>query len=98
MSVCLTIKDGVKARKRHHCSFCFEGINPGDLYDKRTGVSDGDMFTMHMHPECHAYEKTALTADDYEDMSDPVFERKDAQAFVAKASPAAPQLKEGPAA
>jgi hypothetical protein len=84
MSVCLSFKDGVVARKSHRCAFCFEPINPGDIYDKRAGVSEGNgHWTMHMHPECHAYENTALGPDDYEGMSDPSFTREEARQFVA---------------
>ena len=91
MSLCLSSKDGVKAKKRHRCEFCFEPIMPGDLYDKRTGVEPGDgHWTMHMLPECHAYESTALWPYDYEDMSDPVFTRTEAIAFAISPKPAQP--------
>ena len=86
MSICLSSKEGVVARKRHHCAFCFEPILPGDKYDQRKGVAPGDgHWTMHMHPECHAYEDTAMDADDYEDMSEPSFTRAEAIAFVETA-------------
>lgn len=83
MNICLSSKDGVTARKKHRCAFCFEAIAIGEKYDKRTGVGDDGIWTMAMHPECHTYEDEALTADDYEDMSDPVFTREEAKAFVA---------------
>jgi hypothetical protein len=81
MSTVLSCKDGVIAKKRHHCCFCFESINPGEKYDKRSGVNDGDIWTMHMHPECHTFEPEVMHADDYEDMSDRSFTRAEAIAW-----------------
>lgn len=82
MSTYLSSKDGVKARKPHRCCLCGERINVGDTQDTRTGVGDGVMWTMHMHPECHAYEKETGTVDPdwYEDVSEPAFERAEALA------------------
>ncbi len=84
MSTCLSSKEGAKARKPHRCSLCGERINAGELQDTRTGVCDGRMWTMHMHPECHAYEQKpgAVDPDWYEDVSEPAFDRKDAQAAL----------------
>lgn len=84
MSTCLSQKDGSTARKKHYCPLCGEIINPGDKQDTRSGVGDGAMWTMHMHPECHRYEQTpeirkSLHDDDwYGDVSDPAFDRADA--------------------
>jgi len=89
MSTCLSSKDGVKARKPHRCCLCGQRIDAGELYDARTGVGDGCMWTMKMHPECHAYEQKdgVVDPDWYEDVSDPAFERADA---IAAFNPAAP--------
>lgn len=98
MSLCLSSKDGVKARKPHHCCLCGERINVGDLYDKRAGVGDGAVWTMHMHPECHAYENSpgAVDPDWYEDVSEPAFERKEAISFAMLAArSAASTAREG---
>ena len=89
MSAYTSGQEGVKARKPHWCTLCGEGIKVGDLYDKRTGVQEGDGFwTMHMHPECHKYEQKpghprTVDEDWYEDVSEPAFDREDAIAYVA---------------
>lgn len=78
MSHTLSHKDGVVAKKSHVCCFCHESIIPGHKYDRRSGVDCGDMWTMHMHPECHAKEREtpySKREDWYYDMSEPVFER-----------------------
>lgn len=86
MSVVLSTKDGVKERKQYRCDLCGELINPGDFHDTRKGVSDGGMFTMRMHAECHAFERdgNAVDWEWYEDICDPAFDRADALAFVEK--------------
>jgi hypothetical protein len=79
-------KNGVRAKKRHRCVMCGDIINPGDLYDARAGANYGDdcVWTMHMHPECHAYEDAhPLDPDCYEDMSDPSFTHAEALAEFA---------------
>ena len=77
MSWYVSSKDGVKARRPHRCDLCGERIAIGELYDTRSGVSEGDGFsTMHMHPECHAHEShETVDPDWYEDISEPAFER-----------------------
>lgn len=75
MATILSDQQGVIAHKRHRCCFCGESIFFGDKYNRRSGVADGDMFTMHMHPECDAYAQQYLTHEDYEDLSEPVFKR-----------------------
>lgn len=86
MSVCLSSRDGIKARKPHRCCLCGEGIIKGDRQDVRTGVQEGDGFwTMHMHPECHRYEQSAsrpVDPDWYEEISDSAFPRAEAVAYV----------------
>ena len=86
MSTCLSSKEGVKAAKQHRCCLCGERIVVGQLHDTRTGVAEGDGFwTMRMHPECHRYEQSPEMHrklsdwDWYEDVSEPAFERAEAQ-------------------
>jgi len=85
-------KEGVKARKRKHCTLCGEWIQVGDLKDTRTGVDSPEGFwTMHMHPECQAYEQSPqrpVDSDWYEDSYDPAFEREEAIAYAAGLNPA----------
>ena len=81
----LSSKNRIKARKPHSCALCGEQIEVGQLYDRRSGVSNGDMWTMHMHVECHAYEvgpANPVDPDWYEDVSDPAFRRADALAHL----------------
>lgn len=78
MSYFLSARDGVRARKRVECRLCGEWIEVGDMKDVRSGVIPGDGFwKMHMHPECHAYEKLPGTVDRdwYRDASEPAFDR-----------------------
>jgi len=84
MSTLLSSKNGVKARKPHRCCLCGERINVGDTQDRRTGISDGSVWTMHMHPECHAYEQRpgVVDPDWYEDVSDSAFSRAEAIAAM----------------
>jgi hypothetical protein len=86
MSTCLSSKNGVKARKRKWCAFCGEAINPGDLKDVRNGVDGSDFWTMHMHPECHDYEKQPGVVDDewYEGSYEIAFTRAEAIEFANK--------------
>lgn len=75
MSAILSSKDGVKAKKRHQCCFCFEMIEVGEVYNYRAGAEGGDFWTMHMHPECDALADATFTRDDYYDLSDKSFDR-----------------------
>ena len=89
MSVVLSSKEGVRARKNHRCVLCTERIAAGDLYDVRKGAADDGMWTMHMHPECHKYEQKPGTVDPdwYEDGYEPAFPRAEAIAFASQANP-----------
>lgn len=84
----LSHKEGVKARKKYRCCLCGEVINIGDTHDTRSGVNDGDMWKMRMHPECHAHEQRPGIVDAawYEEVSDPAFARADAVAAMNNAS------------
>ncbi len=86
MSTFLSSKEGVRAKKAKRCCLCGERINVGDMKDVRIGAGDGRIWTMHMHPECHAYELIPGTVDLdwYEDIIDPAFDRKDAIAATKK--------------
>lgn len=75
MATILSDQQGVMARKKHRCCFCGEPIFAGEKYNRRSGVADGDMWTMHMHPECDAYATKHLSHEDYEDLSDKAFDR-----------------------
>ncbi len=67
---CIESKHGVKARKKHWCFFCAESIEPGSLYDRRSGIARGEGFvTMHMHPECNDA-TSHWDAMDYESFSE----------------------------
>lgn len=87
MSTLLSWKDGVRARKKHRCVLCVEPINAGELYDIRTGVDQGDCWTMKMHPECQAYERIpgAVCEDWYDDICEAAFTRE--QALAATKNP-----------
>lgn len=82
-------KNNVRAKVRKWCCLCGEAINIGDMKDVRSGTSGGDFFTMHMHPECHAYESRAgvMDQDWYEDISEPAFDRADAIAALNALTP-----------
>lgn len=88
MNVMLSEARGVRSRKPRRCCLCGEGIGIGEAHDTRTGVDYGDMWTMRMHPECHAYEgkRGAVDPDWYEDVSEPAFNRADAIAAMANES------------
>ncbi len=89
MSWALSSKNGVRSRKPKRCCLCGEIIAVGELKDTRSGVSDGSFWTMHMHPECHAYERRPGTvADDwYDDISEPAFTRAEASAAINSQKP-----------
>jgi hypothetical protein len=90
MSLLVSFKDGVRARKQYRCCLCGECINAGDIHDTRAGVADGTMWTMRMHPECQRYEQSPQMreslCDWYEDTSEPAFERAEARAHTQSAS------------
>ena len=50
------------------------------MKDTRSGLWHGVVSTMHMHPECHAFEKVEGTVDSdwYEDIAEPAFDRNSA--------------------
>jgi hypothetical protein len=91
VSTTLSCKDSVKARKNHCCVLCGERINAGEIHATRTGVNPDGLWTMHMHPECVAYEAMPGNVDPdwYEDVSDPAFYRADAIAATRPTNPEA---------
>ena len=71
----------MRSKKPRRCCLCGERIDVGTAHNTRTGVEDGDLWVMRMHPECERYESVPgiVDPDWYEDVSDPAFERRDAQ-------------------
>ena len=68
-----------RTRKRKWCALCHETINAGESKVVRNGTDGGDFWTMHMHPECEAYESSkTVDAEWYDDCSEPAFDRADA--------------------
>lgn len=43
-----------KAQKRHRCDWCWQFVEPGELYNRYRAYSYGGAGTVRMHPECHA--------------------------------------------
>lgn len=41
-----------RSLKQRLCIYCGEMIEVGQVYNKQSGVWDGDWFTNHYHPEC----------------------------------------------
>ncbi len=41
-----------KARKAHRCSFCFQAITPGMVYERYVGVFEGDWQNWAVHEPC----------------------------------------------
>ena len=41
-----------KAVKRHHCTWCWQPIEPGEQYKRYRYFDGGDAGTVKMHPEC----------------------------------------------
>ena len=84
MNAVLYEKNGQIARKAHRCLLCGESINIGERKDFRKGVTDGAMWSMHLHPECHAYELTDAFDPDWYEFGDcePAFNRADAIAAM----------------
>ncbi len=44
-----------RAAKRYRCYYCNQRIEVGEKHAHRTGVTEGDFWTMRAHPECDAY-------------------------------------------
>lgn len=78
--------NGVKSKKAKRCCLCGEMIKAGEIKDTRSGLWDGSVTTMDMHPECHAYERVdgVVDPDWYEDITEPAFDRSDAIAHAQK--------------
>lgn len=43
----------LKAAKAHRCTWCWQRIEPGELYRRYRWWNGGDAGTEKMHPECH---------------------------------------------
>ena len=48
-----TLTETHRARKRHRCSWCWQFIEPGDMYHKYRWFDGGDASTVKSHPECY---------------------------------------------
>lgn len=57
-----TLPTTQKAAKRHRCTWCWQSIEPGELYTRCRTFSDGDACTIKMHPEC--FEEMQRQADE----------------------------------
>lgn len=56
-----------KARKLHQCDHCHRPIQPGDLYERSTGLYEGDWYRNAYHTNCAA-EMNALWKEHGNDM------------------------------
>lgn len=65
MSTVLSDTPRTTSRKRRHCYYCGQRIEPGEIHGKRAGVDSGDFWTMRFHPECDAA-AADWTPDEYE--------------------------------
>lgn len=78
MSFCNT-QNVKRSRKRHQCDLCFERIEIGHPYCRRSGMNqDNEFFTMKMHPECQEKEMSMpyhKRESWYEFPEEPLFER-----------------------
>jgi len=54
----------VKAMKPHHCSWCSERIERGEVYKRWVCIGDEGLNTCKMHQECHAALERFAAAQD----------------------------------
>jgi len=52
MGDCIGRKDGVVARKLHHCWWCGVAIVPGEAYSRWAWADQGEITTVRAHAEC----------------------------------------------
>lgn len=71
-----------KARKRHQCILCCGHIEPGEIYHKRTGVTDGEFGEMKSHLACVAYADVTYDQTDWECLSPGDIDRKQAEEWA----------------
>jgi hypothetical protein len=62
------------AAKRHWCYLCNQWIEVGERHEYRSGVTDGDFWSMRMHPEC-AHEVDSDRDFEWEDFEPGSLER-----------------------
>lgn len=57
-----------KAKKPHHCTWCWQLIEPGEEYMRYRHFDGGDAGTVKLHPECHdvMQEEAAEWGGDFE--------------------------------
>lgn len=65
MSTVLTDETRV-ARKRYRCWYCDELIAIGEKHGYRSGISEGDFYTMRHHPECDKFAIENWDSDGWE--------------------------------
>ncbi|WP_289872840.1 hypothetical protein [uncultured Duncaniella sp.] len=44
----------VRVRKKHHCEYCMQSINPGDTATSWSYADGGQMFRCYAHKECES--------------------------------------------
>lgn len=66
----------VKARIEHRCSWCYQKIQVGEVYDRSFNVFDGDAYTFKNHLFCMEVANRLQMFDDcgYEGLSDTDFQ------------------------
>ncbi len=55
-----------RAAKRYRCYYCDQRIEVGDFHGHRTGVNEGDFWSMRFHPECDEYAQKNWDQDQWE--------------------------------
>jgi hypothetical protein len=85
VSTCLRETANVRSRKPRSCALCHEDVPAGEPHYVRVGVSCGDLWTMRIHVECHAYEHGHVDEEWYEcGPGEPAFPRAEALAYAAR--------------
>lgn len=80
----LSQRNVASSKKRKVCPLCGTLIEIGSPKVVRNGTDGGDFLSMHMHPECEAYEHAPGAVDPcwYDDFYERAFERSEAIEFV----------------
>ncbi len=69
-----------QAAKGYRCWYCNEKIEIGEKHGYRTGIMEGDFWTMRFHPECDAFAQEHWEYDEWE-IHDPGEFRRPMTAF-----------------
>lgn len=59
-------KPSVRAAKTHHCWYCGQRIEKGELHGRRVGESCGDFWAMRFHPECDDWAHENWSEDEWQ--------------------------------